>query len=36
MHTYGFTDADGERPDCGVVDAEARLADAAAAYPAAE
>jgi NAD(P)-dependent dehydrogenase (short-subunit alcohol dehydrogenase family) len=36
MHTYGFSDADGERPDWGVVDAEARLADAEAAQPAAE
>jgi NAD(P)-dependent dehydrogenase (short-subunit alcohol dehydrogenase family) len=36
MHTYGFTDADGERPDWGLVDAEARLADAEAAQPAAE
>lgn len=36
MHTYDFTDADGERPDWGLVDAEARAADAEAALPAAE
>jgi hypothetical protein len=36
MHTYDFTDADGERPDWGVVDVEARAAVAEAALPAAE
>lgn len=36
MHTYGFSDIDGERPDWGAVDQEARLADAEAALPGAE
>lgn len=36
MHTYGFSDVDGSRPDWGAVDAEARLADAEAAAESAE
>ncbi|MEE2057020.1 SDR family oxidoreductase [Rhodococcus artemisiae] len=36
MHTYGVSDVDGERPDWGVVDQEARLADAEDALPSVE
>ena len=36
MHHYGFTDADGERPDWGAVDREAREQALSGGHPAAE